>query len=127
MPQKNKKEPRAPKTGKVKWQGFVNIYLTPQDKIAIKAELMQEEEVLHFLDQMACNGYKVSTSYSPSGGFFSVTLYGNHVENPNAGWAMTLRHSDLLTAYTALSFAHEHKSDLGDWVGKEESKDELDW
>lgn len=127
MPQKNNKNGQTKKSKKVEWQGFVRIYLTPEDKKAVKDALMQEDEVLNFMEVMALAGYKISTSYSSLGNFYSVTLYGNHLDNPNAGWAMTLRHKDLQTAYTALSFAHEFKSDLGDWIGKDDSGGELDW
>lgn len=115
------------KPNKVKFQGFVRVYLTKQEKAQISEEMLSEDEVLTFFDTMAMAGYKVSVSYSPSGGFFSVTLYGNHQDNPNAGWAMTLRHRDLLKAMSALAFSHDHKSIEGDWTGKEPTGDDNDW
>lgn len=115
------------KTGKPKWSGFVKVYLTPAEKKQIKAELMQEDHVLQFIDDMAKGGYKVSVSYSEAGNFYSVTAYGNTLDNVNAGWAMTLRHSDLQTAFTALAFSHEYKGIMGDWEGKYGEEGELNW
>lgn len=113
--------------GKAKWAGFIPVYLNPEEKREIKKALMSEDAVLTFLEDMCASGYKVSVSYSTRGSFYSVTAYGNESGHVNEGWAMTLRHSDLRTAFTALAFTNEHHGLLGDWEGKTEKKDELDW
>lgn len=108
MPKKNANK-------KVSWRGFVNVYLRPGDKAAIKQNLLDAEGFVQLVDTLATSGYKVSVAYSESGGFYTVTAYGNDWGSKNAGLALSLRHSDLIVAYSALNYVLDNVDPNEGW------------
>lgn len=112
---------------KVSWKGFVNVYLNAADKKAIKHNLATPEEVMGLLEALSGDGYKVSVTYSEKGGFYTVTAYGNDPSCINAGWAMSLRHSDLVVAFSALRHVVEMEGVSGDWSERFTTVNDNNW
>lgn len=110
-----------------KWQGFVNVYLTPEEKKQIKQNPLSAEECLYFLGDMAQAGYKASFTWSIAGEFWSVSLTGKYQGRPNAGITMTLRHSDILIAITALQWCHDEAGKVGEWADRYTTAGGNDW
>lgn len=121
----NKKKPES--NDKVKWQGYVNVYLSKEDKNHVKHNLLTDAAAIEFLLEAAENGYKFSCSYSNTGSFHTVTLYGNTAGTPNAGWAMSLRHSDFLTALSALHHVVGQDGWKSDWSERFTTVTDNDW
>jgi hypothetical protein len=113
--------------GKVVWQGFVNVYLTKQEKEVIRAHPLDYAAALQFIADAATSGYKFSGSYAEEGGFYTATLYGNRAGTPNAGWAMSLRHSDFLTALSALHYVLAEDGWNSDWSERFTTASDNDW
>lgn len=112
---------------KVRWNGFVNVYLSKADKAAIKSSLLDDAAIIRLVEHLTENGYKVSTSYSQAGGFYTVTAYGNVPDCPNAGWAMSLRHSSLVVAYSSLQHVLGVEGVSEDWSERFTTVDDNDW
>ena len=100
---------------KEKWKGFVNVRLSQEEKKAIKDNLLSEEAGLEFLMNVATDGYKCSISYSIPEDVYTVSLTGQYRSKPNAGITMSLRHREMITALSALSWCHEEAGKFGEW------------
>jgi hypothetical protein len=100
---------------KAKWQGFVNVSMTQEEKRAVKAGLMGEGDGFEFLMNAATAGYKCSISYSIAEDVYTVSLTGQYQEKPNAGITMSMRHRELMVALSALRWCHEEAGQSGDW------------
>lgn len=101
------RKPKESKSNKVEWQGFINVTLNAQEKAHVKGMELDGSAAFEFLQTAADHGYKVSTTYTRSADFYTVVLYGNEPDCPNSGWAMSVRHSDIYTAFAALLFVVE--------------------
>lgn len=121
------KKTKGPDAEKVQWQGFVNVYLTRTEKDHVKRNPLPYPEALGFLADAAASGYKVSVSWSERPGFFTVTLYGNLPGHPNAGWAMSIRHADILTAVSALHHVAGQDGLKSDWGERFDTASGHDW
>lgn len=100
---------------KVTWKGFINVHLTKSDKAVIRDNPLSDARIIDFITKRAQDGYKVSLSYSERGGFYTVTVYGNETTNINAGYALSIRHSDFGVAYTALNYVLDQCGDAESW------------
>lgn len=112
---------------KVTWQGFVNVYLNRQEKEHIKKNVLSDSAAVEFISEAAENGYKFSVSYAAKAGYYTATLYGNTAGGANAGWAMSLRHADFLTALSALHHVVSQDGWKGDWAERFTTVDDTDW
>lgn len=121
------KKSKTPADEKVQWQGFVNVYLTRQEKEHVKSNPLDYADAVQFLADAAEAGYKVSVSYTPKPGFFTVTLYGNVPGHVNAGWAMSLRHADLLVAVSAANHVAGEDGLNSDWSERFDTASGHDW
>ena len=118
---------KDPTEMKVTWRGFVNVYLNPQEKDYVKNHILSDAQIVEFIGEAAENGYKYSATYSRHGNFFTVTLYGNTPGQPNAGYAMSLRHADFATAVSALSFVVGEEGWKNDWTERFTAVGDNDW
>lgn len=118
MAQKQVKKQEVQLWTKVKWVGFVNVKLNQQEKEAIKANLLSEEDGFAFLMNAATAGYKCSISYSIPEDVFTVSLTGQYREKPNAGITMSMRHRELVVALTALSFCATEEGSSEEWADR---------
>lgn len=112
---------------KVLWQGFVNVYLTRQEKEYVKNNPLDYPDACQFIADAGEAGYKVSVTYTEKPGYFTVTLYGNRVGHPNAGWAMSLRHADFLVALSALHHVAGQDGLNSDWAERFDTASGHDW
>lgn len=112
---------------RAKWQGFVNVYLSGAEKQQIRKEVFGADWYFQFIETVTAAGYKLSVSYSEAGGFYSVTLTGQYEGRPNAGVAMSLKHSELDVAFTALWWCLEQAGLNGDWAERYTLSDGMDW
>lgn len=111
----------------VKFQGFVSIGLSKAEKKFIKENLLEWSGIHNFIVSACELGYKVSMTLSAEGEFYTVTLYGNHADNPNAGYAASIRHSDLLVAYSALAHVMREEGLTNDWKERFSIAGDDDW
>lgn len=125
---RTRKKPEEKKTyTKAKWTGFVNVYLSPEEKKQIKKELFTFEGCLLFLQEAGEAGYKVSLSYSQADGVWTVTLTGQYRELPNAGLSMSMRHKDVEVAITALWWCYHQAGAKGSWEERYTVASQDDW
>jgi hypothetical protein len=127
MARKKSSKPEEQLWSKAKWQGFVNIALTKEEKKAIKAQLLEEATGFEFLMNVVTDGYKSSISYSVPEDTYTVSLTGLYQGKPNAGITMSMRHKELITALTALSWCHEQAGTFGEWSERWTLREEDDW
>lgn len=116
-------KPAKPNT----FKGFVNFYLSPQDKSTIKAEVMNDGEVTKFLITLADRGYKFGCTLDRVHGCYLCSATGVGADNPNLGYATTARHADFYTAVTALWYQLSVLADDGVWPLPNEIGGEFDW
>ena len=97
-----KKNVKKGSNGRVEWLGSYNYYLTESDKKGIKEMQIKPGDVLGRLQELVDAGYKVSMTLDTKERFYTVTAFASQVSSPNAGYSMSLRHSDSLVAVNAL-------------------------
>lgn len=101
--------------GKVKWRGFVNVYLRKEHKSAIKQNLLSPTKCFHFLESAASAGLKISFVWSDKGQYWTTTAYCVDFRSANAGLSMSMRHGDFATSITALSYVLDMVGPKGKW------------
>lgn len=121
------KKTAKPADEKVQWQGFVNVHLTRTEKDHVKQHALDADGAVQFIADATEAGYKVSWTYTEKPGFYTVTLYGNRPGHPNAGWAMSLRHADLLVALSALHHVAGEDGLNSDWSERFDTTNGHDW
>jgi hypothetical protein len=124
----NKRNPKSQesRSKKVQFQGFLSLKLSPQEKEAIKSNLVPLDGVLDVLTSAVFAGYKVSLSFNPRRDSYVLTVYGNTVDHPDAGWAMTIFHRDAHVAVSALYWCLDQVGkggSLTEWLGTDDSDD----
>ena len=112
---------------KVKFQGFVSVNLNKEERTAVKEMVLTDGGTVEFFTQAAEMGYKVSVSFSDKGEFYTVTLYGNHSDNKNAGYAMSMRHKDMLVCIAAFYFLFSDTGMDESWEERFDTTDNNDW
>ena len=101
---------------KAKWEGFVNVKLSKEEKNQIKNNLISEEACFRFFMDAAVSGNKMSVSYSIPEDVYTVSLTGQYVDKPNAGVTMSIRHRELVVAVSALHFLMEQIGTVQEWT-----------
>lgn len=112
---------------KAKFAGFVNVYLSKEDKDAIRENLLPDLSIVEFIQQANELDYKFSSSQSADGKTYTCTLYGALTSNPNAGLAMSLRHSDFVVAISALSWVLREEGMKSSWEDRFSTVGNDDW
>lgn len=126
MTRKRSAKPKAEKPQKVEFQGFLQIKLNKQEKQYVKDNLLGPDAIMALIMDAAFIGYKISVSHSPKLDTYFVTAYGNRVGHPDAGWALSIRHSDFVTGCTALRWCLDEagkNGSLAEWLGNEDDDD----
>lgn len=112
---------------KVKFQGFVAVSFSKEEKSAIKEWKLNDQQTVEFFVEAAELGYKVSVSFSDKGEFYTVTLYGNSIHNLNKGYAMSIRHKDLLVCVAGFLYLFNDTSMSEDWSDRFDTQGDNDW
>ena len=113
---------------KPNWIGFVNLDLVEKDKKAIKnGKLLSESQAVSFILSCLDDGYKFSCSWDEKYSCYVIALTGNTQDCENAGFTMTSRHSDFLTAVSSMSYKHVDLCDRGPWAVVGERQMSFDW
>jgi hypothetical protein len=117
-----KKNVKQSSNGKVDWKGSYNYYLTSADKTGIKKLSVKSEDVLARWRELMDRGYKCSATADTLERFYTVTAFANQDHVPNAGYSLSLRHSDFFVAVNAVWFVVAEKYNWEMWedVGQEE-------
>jgi hypothetical protein len=97
-----KKNVKKAAGGRIEWLGSYNYYLTTADKAGIKKLSIKSDDVLARFQELVDSGYKVSVTLDSEERFYTVTAFASQRTSPNAGYSMSLRHSDSLVAINAL-------------------------
>lgn len=114
-------------SGKVDFRGFLPVTLNSEERRFVKDNPLSEEDINQFIRDAVFNGYKFSASWHGGQDCYTVTLYGNKRGHPDAGYAMSIRHRDFVTACTALHWCLDTagtKGSFSAWIG---DTDELNW
>jgi len=127
MSRVKKQEPAARMYTKAKWQGFVNVYLSREEKTAIKDQAWDSADYTDFIKDACEHHYKFSLSFSEAGGFWSASLTGQYKELPNGGVCMSLKHRDFDTAIRALAWCLKEAGYKEDWSERYTTADGNDW
>lgn len=127
MPRKRETVPDKKSREKAKWAGFVNVYLSPSEKKQVSENLLDVAGIFHTIQRIVDDDYKLSITYTDGGGFYTVTVYGQWSDRPNAGMAMSMRHSQLDVAMTALAWCLDECGPGGDWSDRFSTVDDHDW
>lgn len=127
MARTKKKDSAPQELTRAKWQGFVNVYLSKQEKDSIKKMEFGPDDAMKLVEEACYAGYKFSCSYSPAGGFWSASMTGQYKELPNGGVCMSLKHSDLFTALAALRFCLDEAGLQQDWGERYTQTEAHDW
>lgn len=113
--------------GKVNFRGFVKVYLKPQEKQEIKANLLDAAGILDFIGRLTDSGYKFSLSRSSDGKTGTATAYCNDFRMANAGLGISMRHGDFQVAITALQWILDQEGLQADWSEVYGVESEDDW
>lgn len=120
-------KPGEPGYGKVNFRGFVKVYLKPQEKQQIKANLLDSEGICIFIDTLTDSGYKFSYSRSSDGKTGTATAYCNDFRMANAGLGISMRHGSFEVAITALQWVLNQEGLKADWSQVYGVESEDDW
>ncbi len=113
--------------GKVKFQGFLSLNLSPQEKAHIVENATGVETHSQLLADACMLGYKMSLSFSPRQDSYILTAYGNRIGNVDAGWALSIWHKDFTRCFDVLAFCLDEMGKAGsltEWLGE---ADDYDW
>lgn len=127
MPTKRKRTRKNKQWQRAKWEGFVNVYLNPQEKRQIAENLLNPDECFQFFLDAATAGFKVSLSYSPPEGVHTVSLTGAYQGMPNAGKTMSIRHKEIEKAVSAVAWCMEQDGEMIDWEERFGNDSADDW
>ncbi len=127
MARKPKEKAEVKLWEKAKWEGFVNLKLSTEEKKAIKNSLLKQEDCFATLQALAEDGYKVSLSYSIPEDVYTAAVTGTYQGRPNAGITMSLRHRDIVTAVSGLAWCHEQAGKDGEWSERFGGGSNEDW
>lgn len=100
---------------KAVWVGYADISLTPQDKARFKAEYVPTVDLLGAIAASVEQGYKVSLSHDEKHGTCQASLTAQAADSPNAGYTMSGRAGDVLTALAVVMFKHWDIARGGSW------------
>lgn len=87
---------------KIVWKGSFNYFLTDSDKAAIRDMAYDEKSMFGYLRELVGLGYKISFNEEKNGRFFIATAYAASASNQNAGWSLSMFHSDVLVCLASL-------------------------
>lgn len=105
--------PRANKET-VKWEGFINIRMSSEQKEAFENWGLTDEEVWHSLMGVIERDHKFTLTYNSKNGTVNAAFTGGIGSGNNRGWTMSAFAKDWNTAVRALMFKHIEIA-AGDW------------
>lgn len=101
------------KERRVEWIDGFSLRLTTEEKDDIKADLESEDiNVLKILERLSGEGIKTSLCYDRKADAYSVTLYRNHPEYPDAGYSLTARATTYERCFAGLLLALREVNDF---------------
>lgn len=96
------------------WQGYANIELGPNDKLAIRGGVLDGESVLDIIGDMLGTGHKVAMTYDPDKDTVTAAATGVYKTCKNAGYTLTCFARTVTDVLTVLAYKHEVIA-KGDW------------
>lgn len=102
------------------FKGFFNYNLSQADKTAVKKLELDKTAVYSRILDLLESGYKVSVSWPDGRNTYFVTATGKSAPCPNMGRALTMRHSDLEKAVTAVWHVVAVVYDWEEWPADDE-------
>jgi hypothetical protein len=117
----SKKNGSRKKRQRADWKGYVNVYLSDDEKKRIKDEDAGLDELMLWAAGMVSLGYRFTLSWDDYSDCFKAQMSGDFVDlGDNAGKAISFRHVEPEIAIAALRYAIDELFGRGDW------KDEKD-
>lgn len=109
------------------WKGFINIYM---DAIAKEHFLSEEwhtdDEIPDLLNSLIATGHALSLKWDSKSECFMSAMRGENPDSPNAGYCVTSRHPDALTALHLALYKHYIMCDC-DWTQYAKLEDGKGW
>jgi len=112
---------------KVVWKGSFNHWLTDADKAAIRDYNMAYDAVFGYMRELIGLGYKISFNEEKNGRFFIATAYASDPSNVNAGWSLSMFHSDAIIAMVSLHHVIVTVYDKGEWPADKQIDAQYAW
>lgn len=112
---------------KVTWKGSFNHFLTESDKSAIRDMNFTPDSVFGYLREIIGLGYKVSFNEEKNGRFFIATAYAGSAGHCNAGWSLSMFHSDVLIALASLHHVIVTVYDKDEWPADKQLDFQYTW
>ena len=91
---------------KVKWQGYVNYDLNDNIKSGIQTWLEGNPNVDDMVHRVTEDGYDLKVRYDDYSQCMSAQLYCTDANSPNAGWCLSVRASDWVSAMWRVLYLH---------------------
>jgi len=85
---------------------FIKYRLTEKELDAARDARPQDAELVGIVQQLTAEGYKFSASYDSYGGGIQVFITPTSPDSPNAGFTLSARAPDLLSAVGVLLYKH---------------------
>ncbi len=124
-PRSNSQSNKKRKSAKVEFRGYVNYSPTQQDKAEFDTWASSGEVWYDAVPSLLQSNYKLSVAYDDNNEAFRASVFAQNPADVNAGWCLTMRAADPVTAIMRVLFVHEvvMGGDWSDWFQRKLS----DW
>ncbi len=121
MPNKKRESKQERKDDdKVKFQGFLNLKLSKEEKSHIANNPLPVHSHGQLIADAAFRGYKISLTWNERQDCYILTAYGSRVGHPDAGYGMSIYHTDFARCFDVLNWCLENlerEGSLTEWLG----------
>lgn len=102
---------------KVEWKGYVNYTPNDSDKRQLIEFQSNWDKVMSIWATIETDGYTIKSGYDERNDVHYATMFCQDEKNPNAGWALSQRAPDPLSAIVRVLYVHEICFE-GNWGGE---------
>lgn len=107
---------------------FVNFYLAPSDKSAVKEQqAIDGASNVFWIEEMVEDGYAFKFSYDARNKCNSMFMIASFTDSSNNGKIMAARHSSMERCIAILRYQHEVMSVEGVWEIEDDEEDPNNW
>lgn len=125
MPAKKKPQSTNTNTREASFKGFINYTPSEEDKDACNSLRQSNDIVGSTLSRVLEGGYKLSCVYVEKNACYSATLFCKDTSNAFAGWCLSMRAGDPITAVERVLWLHYYHL-REDWSNAVEDGGEAD-
>jgi len=92
--------------GRASLPRFVDVKLTPEQRVEFAKQMLTQDECVKFLASAADDGYRVGVSWSGEQQSYTVSMTCRNPKSPNMGLCMTSFAGDLEKAISLANYKH---------------------